>query len=50
MAFGDLDQDKPLFSAVLYFKDETSMKACRDNVTTLADDMHKAQKPNELIS
>lgn len=49
MTFGDVSADKPFFTSVIYFKDEESMKNCRENVTTLAEDMHKAQKPGSYL-
>lgn len=49
MTFGDLSKDKPLFSSIIYFKDEESMKSCREKSTTLVEDMQKAQKPSYYI-
>jgi hypothetical protein len=49
MTFGNVSDEQPFFTAVIYFKDETSMQNCRETCKSLTEDMQAALSPSSFI-
>jgi GH25 family lysozyme M1 (1,4-beta-N-acetylmuramidase) len=49
MTFGNVSDEQPFFTAVIYFKDEASMQNCRETCKSLTEDMQAALHPSSYI-